>query len=363
MKKLKWGIRERRLFTNPVMPNLRRLSFVMVLSLLTLTQCKKDIPTNNQPDISVVNSSAASTSSVSSYTLSVSITTNRTLSSGQTFTHQLTVRNGTTPVGNYTINIDDPVRSLCTFVKTNSNGVASYNSTIPSSAPFKFHQYRFFLPGGMSILSTVAVKPTSNGRTLPNVSLNLNNASQSSVSSAQMCFAARAQNIGQTASSSTSFINSTFGKDFRDEILSNPISAGVITIGVLSCAATVVFPPAGGVCAATAIPAISNLSVSTLKVMAKRSISRSSLSSSEKNECYNAIDFTALTFGIATLKIDDGLKLMSVTETAALGWDYNNVKHQLVRNSNGTIKGVSLTGVITSGVNAGEMCVISFLKR
>jgi hypothetical protein len=176
-----------------------------------------------------------------------------------------------------------------------------------------------------------------------------------------MLLAIRAQSIGQPVAGANSYLNTTFGKDLLAELKSNPAGAAPIVVAAISCPATLFFPPAGGVCYATAVASGPTLAIATYKVIAKHLIQNSpNLSPAQKTNYSNAVDISGLAIGVANFKVDKGLTLLSVTDAAAIAWDFNNVQ-ALFEPSGNAFKSCVVSGVIKSGPNAGTTYLMALL--
>jgi hypothetical protein len=331
--------------------------------------CKKN--ENPAPALATVSSVKTGTDSTRLMTmavtqptvLGVSLYTNSTLKKGQTFIFNLSVKNGTMPASKAVIGIDDPVRGVCTSVMTGTNGLIQYSSYISPGSVSSFYQYRFYLPNGQSLLTTVAVYPNGRLFSLPSVPISINTVTLNGVSQNQMLLAIRAQNIGQPIAGANSYLNTGFGKDLLAELKSNPVGTAPIVVAAISCPTAIFFPPAGGVCIPAAVESAPTLAIASYKVIAKHLIQNSTtLTPAQKTNYSNAVDVSGLLIGVASFKLDKGLSLVSVTDAAAIAWDFNNVQ-ALFEPSGSVFKSCIISGVIKSGPNAGTTCLMALLKK
>lgn len=351
---------------------MKKIYLLTSLLLSMLTSCTKDLQDSEdeftENSISTfedlgetAGQSSTSTNGSSSRVLTATMKSDRTLKKGKTFSFTLTVKKGNDAVSNYPVSIDDPIRGMCIEEFTNSKGIIELKSKIPSYAEPDFYQFRFYIKNAKPIVSTVAVYDENPGKKFASVKVDLKSELQNNVSLKTMTYSERAATIGQFFS--TELINSSFGQDLYKETFNNPASNIIMGVTAISCPLTLVFPPAGGVCVASASLTTSHLTVSTVKVLAKRAIDNSDLSSSTKIKLKILVDATSVLHSIATFKIDKSLKLLTATNGVAIGWDYKNVVVDVYRNPDGSFKGFNLTGEIKSGSNKGEMCVITAVKK
>lgn len=340
---------------------LTKTSFVFLFfAALVFSSCQKE---NTKESIDTSNLKATQKSA---NVLEVTNTSNRNLAKGGTFSFSLKVTNGGSVVKNTVIGIEDPVNMRCAQVTTNNAGIATYTSTIPNFVTAGFYQFKFFLSGNViGITSTVAVTGLVGSKLSRYTQIPMTNYDQSQTQPNTYCLANRVNNFS-SANGATLNANAanTLGRDLLDELRSSTSTKAVLGLGAVSCLATPFFPPAGAVCVASFQTTVVNISVATIKVIAKRGIDRSTLSTIERTNCKQAIDVSTTVLGVATIKFGKGLTTSNIIDANALAWDFGDLRNSnITYDAKGKPIGMSMAATITSGINAGEQCIISFYKK
>lgn len=264
----------------------------------------------------------------------------RAVNSGGSFTHRITLRNGSSPISNASVGIYDPIARLCAFRRTNSQGQVDY--TTSTSSATQPSAYTFVaLYENTRATSTVAVRP-STSFTLPNFKLDF--LSNSAPSSSTLVCSKRAPGNGLAQSIPTTSTQAvSFGREVATNYLSNPGNLGKIAITALSCTAGQTIPAAGQAACLVGIRLIAaDIAAESLKLLTKRLIDRSGLSSTDKQRAKTVVDAASVAYEIASFQPDAGFELVSAVSTS---WDFSSVVADLIVVS-GSPRGVSVAGQI-----------------
>jgi hypothetical protein len=353
-------------------------SLVLLFAIFQAFSCKKDITASDETGgakdevsttetLDVIANGLNGKTTVAPATLFVNLTTSRILQKDQTFIYQISVKRGNQGVPNFLVTIDDPIRGFCTQVYTNNAGTFEYRSKIPGSKKGGSYQHRIYIRNAEPIISTVAVRDGQANREFKRVKFMLASTLEKSLDKPAMNFSERVTNIGQTTTNSVEDINYGLGRDLRDELLTNPYNKGVFAITAASCLVAVVAPPVGAVpCTLSGRVALTTLGIGSAKVMLKRAIEKTPekhISKSTKAKLYTMLDAGDVAIGLATLKVDKALNLITITDYLATLWDFEKLIGEVSLNSNGSIRGVNITGVVKNGSHEGTMCVMTFVKK
>ena len=289
------------------------LSLIFFVSVFT-SACKpltqEVAPSTVKKDSTTVSTSPMSLAVANSTTLTVTATSNRSINPGGSFNHQIKLMNGTKPVANATVYINDPIGLVCTFVKTNSQGIANW--TRPTTSTIKRQLYTFyFYYGNSSAFSTVAVLPMAGAVRLSNIKVDINSTTSLAVPIMVLGNHYGLSLVNQNLNN-TMQVASDLGKDIAKDYLSNPGNQGIFTVALVSCTLGQLIPAAGqAACATSASMVVSNIGTTAVKELAKKAIkSATNLSASQKKVANNLIEATSCAIGIAKLKPGEGLKAL-----------------------------------------------------
>ncbi len=290
--------------------------------------------------VSVENLNTDNADDRSAITLTVNSTTERARTAGNSFTHELTLKNGSTPLANKQIGINDPIGLLCTWVTTNSQGKATWTRTTTSSTVPRAYTIDFFYTS-IKKSSTIAVKPTSGYTTLSNYKMDYttvltpNNATL--VGGDRGGFQTTAQNISTTLQ-----VGAVILKDIGQDYVKNPGNLVIAGVAAVSCTAGQFIPAAGqAVCATSAKMVASGLAQSAVKILAKKAVdTQTQWPSATRTNLKNLIDLGSMAFAITEMKPGGALKTI---ENLATSYDVlANANGVLLKNSQGTVKGAAI---------------------
>lgn len=242
----------------------------------------------------------------------------RTVSPGESLTHTLTLRDGSRPLADRTISIDDPVRQVCTTVKTNASGVATYTTPTSGSTAPAVYVFRF-AHGASSTSSSVAITIPSPTATLPGFSLNLGS-SQTPQSSTACIARTMPGGAARPSASQRAHEMIRFGGAVAKEYLSNPGSAALTVITAVSCAAV---PLSHGVtapvCIKGAVMVAQGAVMTAIRLQARDAIARSTMTSRQKDLWLKAIDAGTVVYALMELGPDGSL--IGAVSQFETGWD------------------------------------------
>lgn len=285
-------------------------------------------------------------------TLTVTLTSAKALTVGQSFVHRVVVKSGNVVVPNTLIGVEDPVLGYCTTVRTNAQGVLDYVSKVPNFLTSGFYMFRFILSGGNSLISTVSVYKNTTVNYLRHANMFLNINSPESISQAQLLLGIRAQNFTKYDANTAKYLVNSIGQDILDDAMSNPVTNTILTVSGVGCAT----PPTAAVACPVFFTTLTDVvSVSTVKVLAKRAVAKRDMPIATRNSLNNMIDIGAITYSVSKFKVDGGLT--SFSDAAAINWDLYNVQQSINADGN-NFKSLIIAGTIKSGPNAGEMCLL-----
>lgn len=318
-----------------------------------LTSCEKEFETS--PDVVSVESIS---NTVLAPSLTVTCLTSRSLSPGGTFQHELVLKNGSIPIANTMIGINDPIGLMCTWVTTNSQGKAIWNRTTNSSTPRRAYTIEFFY-GNTKVLSTVAVKPTSSAISLSTFRMNFN--SSNTLNNSTLVGASRGgfQTVSQSMNT-TLQETVNLGRDIVKDYVKNPGNIVISTVALVSCTAGQAIPPAGQATCAVSVAMVSKgFQASAVKVLVKYAIDKNtSWSTSTKTSLKAIVDLTSTAYSFSKLKPGEGVKALDVLPAYydVLTTNYG----QLIYDASGVLRG----GVIANPINGtNEVMMTCFYKR
>lgn len=309
-------------------------SFIYVSALIfTFLSCSKD-------ENLIVENDAIEFRSVSAITLTVNCLTNRNLNPGNTFIHQIILKNGTVPIPNATVGIDDPIAKICTWVTTNSFGIANWNRTTTSSTPRMAYTVKFYY-GGIVKYSTVALNPASSTN-LSTYKIDFN--SVGSLSSSTLVGASRGDMQNTVQSQNTTLQQGVnLGIAIAKDYLQNPGNLIISTTALVSCSGGLIIPPAGIVaCPVAAKLVATGVAASTIKVLTKAAIDRNSQwNSSQKTALKSIVDLSNTAIAVTRLAPAESVKALGNIPTVSelLTTNYG----QLITNTSGLLKGASVS--------------------
>lgn len=283
--------------------------------------------------------------------LSVSVTTNRTADPGGKFIHKITLKNGTLPVANAKVYIDDPIKLWCTWVTTNSLGEANYTTNLSNSQKPGIYSLKFYYS---SILqwSTVVIRPT-NTTNLTNYKIDVITAYSPSVST--KVNSETVNGFGNTTSAIISE-SAIFGYNVIKDYLSNPGNLALVAVTTVSCTAGQTIPGAGQTACAVGVKMVlTGITKTAIKNLANKMVDKSSnLTSTQKTQLHALIETANVAFSIATFDPKTGFE---AAQYVSLGWTVGSATAKIF---NSTSKGVSLSGSVSG---SDDIYQISVYKR
>ncbi|MBD1363806.1 hypothetical protein IDJ77_08280 [Mucilaginibacter sp. ZT4R22] len=331
------------------------LKWLIIIALVAGYGCKKTTEPTVKPVDSLINLSSVNSTlltQTAAPTLTVTLSSAKALTTGQSFIHHLVVKSGNVVVPNALVGVEDPVLGYCTTVRANAQGMLDYVSKVPTFLTSGFYMFRFNLSGGNSRTSTVSVYKNTSFNYLRHASMVLNIASPESISQAQLVLGIRAQNFAKFDINTAAYLVNSLGQDILNDAISNPVTKSVLTVSGIGCADP---PTAEIACPVFFTTLVDAITVSTAKVIAKRVIARVPMSTALRNNLNNVVDIGAVGYSVSVFKLDQGVTLFS--DATAINWDLNNIQQSLISQGD-TFKSLTLAGTINSGPNAGQMCML-----
>jgi hypothetical protein len=296
--------------------------------------------------------------SIGAANISVKISSERGLpvGSSKSFIHQITI-SGTPLLANQVIGIDDPVGRVCTTVKTNAFGIATYSCRPGASLKPGFYALAFMF-GNQRLVSTVVVTASISGKivSLPQFKVPVGVISQSDPNFTVMPGTYRMKDY---STPTTRAINDAvdFGTAVLLDYLSNPGNVGIFVVTAIVCSGGQVVPVAGQVSCAAGLEAVGvGLAVSTGKLAAKNYIKGSKMSAADQNKWNQIVDATACAISITRFDPNSGLEAFQIVSKS---WTAGSTTYKLLNSAQG--EGLSLAGVAPG--TKGEIVQISIYKK
>lgn len=320
------------------------ISLAFLTILISCNEVPNDLIVNSNNDIVFSDSPSA-------ILLNVAVTTNRTANPGGVFIHKITLKNGSVPVSNAKVFIDDPIKLWCTWVTTNSNGEAIYTSNLSSTQKPGIYSLKFYYSSLLQ-WSTVVIK-TSNTFNLTNYKIDVVTTSNPTISTK-----VNSETVNGFGNTTSAIINESvnFGYEVLKDYLSNPGNLALVAVTTVSCTAGQTIPGAGQTACAVGIKMVlTGISKTAIKNLANKMIDKSSnLTASQKTQLHALVETANVAFSIATFDPKTGFE---AAQYVSLGWSVGTATAKIYNSTN---KGVSLSGSI-NGVD--DIYQISVLKR
>lgn len=276
-----------------------------------------------------------------SITLIVTCLTNRIQPPGGSFQHKVKLMNGTDPITNATIFVNDPIGRICTRVTTNSKGETTWTRRVPLDAKPLCYAIEFYY-GEVKQYSAVSVKSPQDGIILPSYTMNLNSTdildNHTLVMASRGGFIDTKQSIAATLQEAKK-VGLAIIKDYWG----NPVTEIKTILLVSSCTVAFVAPPTspltGPLCLVLTADAAKGLIITDFKLLLFKGIDATNISESNKVLLKNMLHLSTIAYAVLNLKTSEGLSKLDAIES---GFDFvKNALSQLVY-LNGKLKGVSI---------------------
>ncbi|MBL7815759.1 MAG: hypothetical protein JNL70_12165 [Saprospiraceae bacterium] len=334
-------------------------TFTVLLTIFVSCQPKANevaLPETNQK--SSLTSHPTDASAISgTVSLTVTATTSRIINPGGVFNHQIKLMDGTKPIANATVLINDPIGLVCTWVKTNSQGIANWSRSTSSLTKRQLYTF-YFSYGNYNAFSTVAVASSSTATRLSNLKVSIDGSPIISLPTMVLGSRFGVLPIYQGLDN-TMQVALDLGKDIATDYLSNPANITIVTVAAVSCTAGLTIPVAGEAACATSVNMIrSGLTETAVKQIGLRAINASkTMSPSQKQVYRNIIEVGSCAYALAKFKPGEGLQ--SVENLATL-YDVKTTITPFFIQKNGVAKGMSIPFVDPT---TNTTYMFSFVKR
>jgi hypothetical protein len=342
-------------------------SLVLTVALLALaigvfgTGCQKESVGPTSPAIAEESGDPAGSTPViavqaaATPTITATVISSRSLSPRGVFQFQVKLTQGTTPMANAVVGVEDPIVQMCKIGTTNAAGICTYSSASTSSTPAGIYTY-LFRYGTASITSTVSV--LGSGVTMmPTFKVDLLDTKTVSANTLVAGIRTPGENLSPAGQSGVNSLVS-LGLDIAKTYLANPVNVGMLAFTVTTCTIAQTVPGVGQAACAVGVKfVVGSVTTATAKTLAKRMVDASTnLTATEKTQAKAAIDISTSVFSILTSDPSAGFITPGTVSSA---WTFGTASTSLLKS------GTSVTGgSIAAPVNgSSKLLQVSFRSR
>ncbi len=287
-------------------------------------------------------------SSTSAITLTVACLSNRTQPLGGSFQHRVKLMNGTTPISDAQIKINDPIGRICTWVTTNSKGEAIWSRTIPLDTKLLCYSIEFYY-GSLKQYSGVSITSPSDAIVLPSYTMTLNSSGvlddRTLVMASRGGFTSTLQDIKTTLKEAVKF-----GDAVARDYLKNPFNKSALFLAGISCIAA----PGNPVCVAAVSYSLKEILKSEWKVFGNKFIDSIVESKETKELLKNMLDLSTIAISVALLAPGEGL---SNLEAISTGYEFIGNAYKQYIYLDGKLKGASFSAQKKGSDQVYMMCI------